>query len=594
MPMSMFRTYTSLLLLMLLAVSVSSPTRAADVTVGDGTPASCTAAALQNAAAALNTDNGGSITFNCGAAPHTITLSQQLRFDRANATYTIDGGNLITLNGNNQTRLIYTASGRGLRLTVRNITLTNGRAAFDAANERAANQGGAIYSGYENRLTVENVVFSGNSALANRHEYHGGGAIAIDTTSIAVIRDSTFTNNSSPNGGAINNLLSSLTIERCRFVGNQSTSSGPGGGGAIYNDAGKLTILSSHIFDNTAGNLGGGIFTWAHNVNGSYSGKTIIRNTAIDGNSAEHGGGLWKGGAYLLELIRSSVTHNTARTRGAGISGTGPGRNFKVVNSTIAFNTVTQTGSAAGIFSANASSSVLNSTIAFNTVPHDASSVGAAIHGTVTLTNTIVLGNTGGWNNLWSCMGSITNGGQNLQHPSNTCGSGIPTRNARLEATLTPARAALTLGQTQTLAPQIDSPAVNKGANCPTIDQRGVSRPQGARCDIGAHELQGAAPLAPTITAPANGAADVAQQPILTWTHNLGAVSYHVSIKQANGVSVYAKNHTVASLSCTSTCSLPLASVNIRLPRNRQYTLTVRAQNPFGRAPSSISFRTAP
>ena len=44
-----------------------------------------------------------------------------------------------------------------------------------------------------------------------------------------------------------------------------------------------------------------------------------------------------------------------------------------------------------------------------------------------------------------------------------------------------------------THALQADSPAIDAGnnANCPATDQRGVARPQGPTCDIGAYELVG-------------------------------------------------------------------------------------------------------
>ena len=48
------------------AESVASPT----TVIGNGTPASCTSAAVVAAVA-----NGGVITFNCGANPLTITLA---------------------------------------------------------------------------------------------------------------------------------------------------------------------------------------------------------------------------------------------------------------------------------------------------------------------------------------------------------------------------------------------------------------------------------------------------------------------------------------------------------------------------------------
>jgi hypothetical protein len=401
------------------------------------------------------------------------------------------------------------------------------------------------------------------------------------------ITDSIFIDNRAPNGGAINNLLSRLTIERSLFRDNHATRADPGGGGAIYNDAGKLTIKDSHILDNVSANLGGGIFSWAHNVNGSYSGPTVIKNTVIDGNSAEHGGGLWKGGAYVLKLTNSSVTNNTATDGGAGLSGTGPGKNFTITNSTIAYNATTPDGTAGGIFSANNSSTIKNSTIAFNTIPDD--TVGAAIHGDVTLTNTILLGNTGGWNGIWACAGNIVNGGNNIQHPGDTCG-GIPTKHAKLELTLQPARDTLAFGQTQTLAPLLDSPAVNKGANCLAKDQRGVARPQGAQCDIGAVELQGTPPPLVLITSPLPDATGVALQPVFTWGSTANTVTYKVTLVQvSNGKTVI---KAVVAATCSPTCSYSVATAGKTLKPGKQYLLKVQARNPFGKSKAAVSFLT--
>src|SRR5207253_10692871 len=47
-------------------------------------------------------------------------------------------------------------------------------------------------------------------------------------------------------------------------------------------------------------------------------------------------------------------------------------------------------------------------------------------------------------------------------------------------------------GPTETMALLPGSPAINEGGSgangCPATDQRGVRRPQGAACDIGAYE----------------------------------------------------------------------------------------------------------
>lgn len=598
-PLHHFRKQIVLILLLLTSLISVSTIYAVDEVVGSGTPGSCTQQALRQAVTSLNNAKGGTITFNCGVDPHTIALTQQLKFINTNqntstkVTFVIDGGGLITLDGQNETRVLYTSSNVNIDFTVRNISIINGNAAFDANGERAANQGGGIYSGYRNKLTVENAHFQNNKAKGDRHPYHGGGAIAIDTTSIVKISDSTFINNRSPNGGAINNLLSKLTITRSEFRNNKATRADPGGGGAIYNDGGRLTITNTHIINNDSANLGGGIFSWA-NISipeiKEYLGKTVIRNTVIANNDAEHGGGLWKGGSSILELVNSSVTGNTAKNRGAGISGTGPGPNFKIINSTIAFNRVKQTGSAAGIFSANNRSTVKNSTIAYNTVPDDASSVGAAIHGDVTLTNTIIAYNTGGWNGVWSCMGSIGNGGHNLQFPSNTCGN-IPVKNAKLSDTLLPALNEVDFGETQTLALLSGSPAINKAAKCPAKDQRGVVRPQGDACDIGAWELEGIAPAVPVITAPTNGHiyTGVDATPTFTWESSAGATRYKLILKDAKNKTVIQKTQPVASFGCDPTCAFDLSTTTKKLT-NQAYKLSIEALNDLGKRKTTVSF----
>ena len=44
------------------------------------------------------------------------------------------------------------------------------------------------------------------------------------------------------------------------------------------------------------------------------------------------------------------------------------------------------------------------------------------------------------------------------------------------------------------MALQPGSPAIDAGSGCPAVDQRGVGRPAGPACDIGAYEAPGATP----------------------------------------------------------------------------------------------------
>src|SRR5439155_16221982 len=66
----------------------------------DGAADSCTAAALATALAA-----GGIVTFNCGAAPATITITATISLPTDRDTV-IDGGNTVTLDGGGAVRIL--------------------------------------------------------------------------------------------------------------------------------------------------------------------------------------------------------------------------------------------------------------------------------------------------------------------------------------------------------------------------------------------------------------------------------------------------------------------------------------------------------
>ena len=78
---------------------VSTP----DHIIGNGTPGSCTADSFI-AAVAL----GGTIVFDCGPDPITLTLSRPAKvFNDADPDIVIDGGGLVSLSGGGQTRILY-------------------------------------------------------------------------------------------------------------------------------------------------------------------------------------------------------------------------------------------------------------------------------------------------------------------------------------------------------------------------------------------------------------------------------------------------------------------------------------------------------
>ncbi len=168
---------------------VSSP----DHVVGDGTPGSCTAGALQTAATA-----GGTIVFDCGSDPITITLSSVITFSEESV---LDGGGLVTLSGGGATRILYLDSGYDTptpRLTVQRLAFRDGQA--PPGGEDTAQGGGAIYRD-GGSLTVIDSSFTNNHAPSPGQDI-AGGAIYGFGGGDTIISGCTFTNNAASDGGA--------------------------------------------------------------------------------------------------------------------------------------------------------------------------------------------------------------------------------------------------------------------------------------------------------------------------------------------------------------------------------------------------------
>ena len=466
-------TFMSALLWLILGVALFQPTPvAAAGAVGNGAPASCTEAALDAALA-----DGGTVTFNCGAAMHTLVLTKGRTI---NANTTVDGGDRITLSGGGKTRL-FTVSNGG-ELTLKNLTLIDGAgdtgAVYNAGTftvERSSwqdHQHGAIYNA-GGSVTVRNNIF--------RNNVNGqGGAIVNENGGELTVTDAIFRENrisGSGSGGAIyNSSQSTATLRNVFFLENQAADGSGGGfynggtmtaervtveenraysGGGIYN-GGTLVLRFSHLKSNTAtGNFGGGI---AHFNQTSSASQLEINNSALDNNvSLQSGGGLFVSGALVsFQATNVTVAHNTATTQGGG--------GLFVASSNATLTNVTFN---ANISVATAGNSIENS----STAP-----------GTITLKNTLVVGG--------SCAGAIGDGGGNLQYPDTSCGATIATANPELGLF------GYNGGLTPTYPIGENGPAHNAARNaaCPASDQRGVLRPQFDSCDIGAFEW-GAKPV---------------------------------------------------------------------------------------------------
>jgi len=264
-------------------------------------------------------------------------------------------------------------------------------------------------------------------------------------------------------------------------------------GGGIHNE-GALTLTNITVSGNTsAGGVGGGI--------NNYGGTLTLTNSTVSGNTSagSYGGGIANGAATLI-LTNSTVSGNTSsNSDGGGIGNQGIAT---VTNSTVSGNTAW--GNGGGIangsgFTGGGTVTLINSTVSGNTSGSGGAGIQNTSGGTLNVKNTIVANNKLAGGTVENCGGTGSSLGYNLSDDA-SCAFFTATG----DLTNTPANLGPLQnngGLTETLALLVGSAAIDHVplAVCTdtdgtpiSTDQRGVARPQGPACDIGAFELTAA------------------------------------------------------------------------------------------------------
>ncbi len=472
-------TLISILILGVYTVFSASPARAAVITITSkldtADPGRCR---LRDAITASNTNTatgdcpagepgmdtiGFDLGDQCSLIPCTITLTNT--FPTVTEDLIIDGNNTI-LDGANTFRVFDLGA---VTVNISDLSIKNGNTAGLGG---AINMSGDI-STTGTTLTLSNVFFSNNHA-------DFGGAIYF------------------PRG--------TLTIINSNFSGNTAGA----GGGAIVEESNGMLIVDATIFNNnTAVNRGGAM---------GIGGEAHITHSSFSGNSASSGGAIEKFLAGDLVLDSSIFVNNTANfqspTSGGGafhLSDTG---NVALINTTISGNHAM--GNGGGIFNQSATLALNNVTVTDNTADSDNDGIGdgGGIYretGSVQVQNTIIAdnfdtpGGTGMGIKIPDCSGTFLSQGYNIIGVNDGCNGFSNGVNADIVGTLSSPIDPLldTLadngGPTQTHALLPGSPAINAGdpllpgsggLACAATDQRGVARPEGTTCDIGAFEFK--------------------------------------------------------------------------------------------------------
>jgi len=472
---------------------------------------------------------GDTITFDPSLAGQTIRLAATLSIDK---DLTIDGSNLAPhiqisgdTDGDGTGEVMVLQIGPGTSVELRGLDITGGDSpqyalmaagitnhgnltiadslifenhgegegggVFNAGSltvtnsildSNSAMDGGGIFNDFNSTLSVADTIFSNNSGIPTGS--YGGGPGAIANIGTLSVSGSIFVNNSGPLGGGaiVNSWQGSTTVTNSTFSNNSTTADG----GAIDNLEGTLVVHNSN-FDSNSARIGGAISS-GNNV-GSVQHSTTIADSFFHGNSA----GVYGGALMLYEtgeaLVTGSLFESNSASSGGGVWNAA---DLTVTNSTFSGNsTDVAVGVIGGGITSGGALTLINDTFSGN--------LGGAVNniGPLSLKNTILANSLSGPDCYNDPYGEpVVANINNLIESDDGCGAPLIADDPALGPL------ADNGGPTFTMALLSDSPAIDAGddSSCPLTDQRGIARPQGPHCDIGAFEVQVIETATPTAT----------------------------------------------------------------------------------------------
>jgi CSLREA domain-containing protein len=380
------------------------------------------------------------------------------------------------IDGNNGDRVFDVLSGKVL---LSNLSIRNGRIGADGPTTEDRGGGGVRNRG--GTLKLSKTTVTANAAHYGSGVYNAA-TLEVELSAITQNHDATISGGGIYNTGNAKLTKSSVSLN----VSDEA-------GGGIFNDGGTLQVNESTISGNAGVEGPGGI-------DGGRNGGTVsITNTTIrdNVNGNDQGGGLFCAPGVTVTIVNTTISGNRATGEDASGGGIWCAGTLTIANSTISGN---QTwGSGGGIQSAG-TTTLNNVTIAYNqaNIDGDAQGSGGGVRvdgGTFSVANSIIAANVDAV--APDCAGTLTSRGYNLIGNTTGCSiAGNSTGNqAGVDARLAPLGD--NGGPTFTHALRSNSPAQDKGSPatpgssdnaCELKDQRGVHRPQGSRCDIGAYE----------------------------------------------------------------------------------------------------------
>lgn len=405
-------------------------------------------------------------------------------------------------------------------------------------SDNFAGRGGGLYNENSNP-SITNVKFNNNSAV------DGGGVYNLDSSPsfTSVTLNGNF---SYDRAGGIYNANSSPTLTNVILRGNAATATG----GGMYNENGSHANLTNVTFDSNSAVDGGGMSNSSSNpallnvifvsnsaftpyaggtaygggIHNSNASSPSLTDVVFESNSAFYGGGISNVQNSSPTLLNVTFSNNTAKG-GAGISNNAS--HPDLTNVTFYKNKASSSGG--GMANANGSSPILTNVTFFqNSAPPPFGGAMSNGNGTTIIRNSIIYANYGD-------QFRINDGGMVVVAYSIVLGGYPGDGNVDVDPLLS--TLASNGGFTKTLALGAGSPAIDavNPTDCPAIDQRGVSRPQGNSCDMGAYEYEFPKPGTPKLLSPANDSIVSTNEPTLDWQDsNPAAYFYQVQVSTNN------------------------------------------------------------
>ncbi len=392
---------------------------------------------------------------------------------------------------------VVTGSGVNTTAVLDGFVVTAGYASLTPPNNHG--YGGGMFN-WTGSPTLNNLIFSGNTAGKGAAYYGGGGMFNIYSSN-PILTNVTFVANTAGSGGGMYNHDSNPTLTGVTFIGNKAIDSGgmnnysnssptlkdvtfsgnaaASNGGGMGNSTNGNPILNHVTFlDNSAGDYGGGMANFQ-------SSPTLTDVEFSNNRSGREGGGMLNGASSNPVLTNVTFVNNSTTINGGGMLNT---------ESSPTLTNITFYGNSAGEYGGgicNTFSSgpkLTNVTFTGNKAPHGSGICN--VGGSFKLVNGIVWGNTPAQEQVYNdnVKPDITYSDIEGGFP----GVGNLNINPRFGDFGDYG------GLTRLFALLTGSPVIDQGSPsvCPATDQIGLSRPVdgdgngSAICDMGAFEYR--------------------------------------------------------------------------------------------------------